>query len=195
MTVAGGQIAVEIAVVASQATKRNRPGVKARFRDDAVARRVLHGIEDALRAHVPEGKTVVLTLGAPIIEPKKLLTALQEILLGHLKSGAEAIEQRKTVLGNRVRFLTLRGDPRWSAKVLGFVFSGDPTPGLLVHALRAVHDGIAAAAERRASKMPDSERWLILVSDQWIADIKTYRHAFSNLTIPGGFKKILMVFE
>lgn len=195
VTVAGRQMAVDIAVIAPQYTDRKRPAAKARLRDDAVARRVLRDLEHALRAHVPDGKTVILTLGAPIIEPKNLLAALTEMLLAYLKSGAEEIEEKKTVLGNRVRFRILNGDLRWTAKVVGFVFSSDPKPGVLVNAMRSLHDEIAAKVEKRNPKMSGSERWLILVSDHWIADIKTYRRAYSNLPMPGGFKKILMVLE
>lgn len=195
MTVAGRQVAVDVAVIASERIDRKRPTVKARLRDDAVARRVLRDLERALGAHVPEGKTVILSLGAPIIQPNKLLGALTEMLLAYLKSGAEEIEENKTILGNRIRFRVLSGDPRWTAKVVGFVFSGDPKPQLLVNAMRSLYDEIAAKAEKRNPTMSGSERWLILVSDQWMADIKTYQRAYSNLPIPRGFNKILMVLE
>lgn len=195
MTVAGRQIAVDIGVIPSQYTDRNRPAAKARLRDDAVARRVLRDLERVLRAHVPDRKTVILTLGAPIVEPKKLVAALAEILLAYLTSGAEEIEENRTILGNRVRFRILNGDLRWTAKVVGFVFTGDPKPGAVVNAMRSLHDGIAAKAEKRNLKMSGSGRWLVVVSDDWIADTKTYRRAYSNLPIIRAFEKILMVLE
>jgi hypothetical protein len=54
---------------------------KARLRGDVVALRVLRDIESALRAHVPSGRAIVLTLGAPIKVPKKLVAALTSLLL------------------------------------------------------------------------------------------------------------------
>lgn len=194
LTIGGRRIAVDIAVIGSPHTDRKRPVEKARLREDAVARRVLRELERALLAQVPDGKTLILTLGAPIIEPKKLVAAVTEMLLAYLKGGAEEIEEKKTILGNRVRFRVLNGDLRWTAKVVGFVFSGDPKPGELVNAMRSLHDEIAAKAKRNP-KMSVTERWLILVSDHWIADIKTYRRAYSSLAVPIGLKKILMVLE
>jgi hypothetical protein len=35
----------------------------------------------------------------------------------------------------------------------------------------------------------------VLDNDHWIADIKTYRRAYSLLSPPHNFKKILMVFD
>jgi len=194
ITLAGRQVAIDVAVVRSPHTHQKRPIVKPRLRDDAVARRVLRDLERAMHARVPDGKTVILTLGAPIIEPKKLLAALTEMLLAYLEGGAKEIDEKKTILKNRVRFRVLNGNRLRTAKVVGFVFTGDPKPGVLVDALQSLHDAIAASAKKRGSKM-SGERWLVLVSDRWIADIKTYRRAYSYLSSPGRFKKILMVLE
>ena len=80
----------------------------------------------------PDGKTLVLTLGAPIKEPKKVLAALTEMLLTNLKSGVEGVERKNTLLGNRVRFLLADGLSLHS-KLIGFVFSGDPAAWLSAH--------------------------------------------------------------
>ena len=45
---------------------------KARLRGDVVALRVLRDIESVLRAHVPNGRAIVLTLGAPIKVPQEV---------------------------------------------------------------------------------------------------------------------------
>lgn len=191
VTVAGRPVGVDIAVMAPQRLSRSNVP-KARFRDDAAARRVLRGLETALRGLVPDGKTLVLTLGAPIKEPKKVLGALTEMLAAYLKSGAEEVEKKKTLLGNRVRFL-VAGDGLRNSKLTGFVFSGDPKPGVLLNVMRSLQDEIAAHAKKRLPEGFSGDRWLALVSDRWIADIKTYRRMYSQLSIPDRFTKVLML--
>jgi hypothetical protein len=156
---------------------------------------VLRDIESALRSHVPNRKTLILTLGAPIKVPKRLIAALTKLLLDYIQSGVEEREERKAVLGNRIRFRLLNHSLRWNAKVIGFVFSGDPKPGVIANAMRSLHDEIAAKAKRRMPASFTGDRWLILSSDDWIADIKTYRLIYSQLSPPRSFKKILMVLD
>jgi len=194
MTVGGRRIALDVAVIAQQPLGRKRVA-KARLREDVVARRVLCDIESALRAHVPDGKTIILTVGAPIKVPKKLLAALTNTLLNYLESGAEETEEKKTILGNRVRFRVLSDNSKWNAKVIGFVFSGDPEPGILANAMRSLHDEIAAKAKTRMPESFAGDRWLVLGYDHWIAEIKTYRRAYSQLSPPHTFRRILMMFD
>ncbi len=194
MTVSCRRVGIDIAVMSQQPLSRN-PIPKARHRDDGVARRVLRKLETAVRAHVPNGKILVLTLGAPIKEPKKLLGALIKMLLTCLQSGAEDMEKKKTLLGNRVRFLIASDGLRLNSKFSGFVFSGDPKPGVLLNAMRSLQGEIAAQASKRLPPGFSGDRWLVLVSDQWLADIKTYRRMFSQLSIPDKFAKILIVLD
>jgi hypothetical protein len=151
-------------------------------------------LERGVRGHVPDGKILVLTFGAPIKEPKKLLAALTEMLLRYLKSGAE-LEKKKTLLGNRVRFLLTSDGSRANSKLASFVFSGDPKPSVLAKVMWSLQDEIAAHARKRLPGGFSADRWLVLISDQWIADIKTYRRMYSRLSIPDRFAKILAVFE
>jgi hypothetical protein len=194
LTVGGRKIALDVLVMAQQRPRRKRVA-KARLREDKTALRVLRNIEGALRPCVPDGKTIILTLGAPIKVPKQVVGALTDVLLAYLERGAEEVEEKKAILGNRVRFRVLNHDSRWNAKVIGFVFSGDPEPGMLANAMRSLHDDIAAKAKRRMPERFAGDRWLVLDNDQWIADIKTYRRAYSYLSPPHDFRKILMVFD
>jgi hypothetical protein len=194
VTVGGRTIALDVAVVESPSLRRQRPG-RARLRDDVVAQRVLRDLESALRAHVPDGKAAILTLGAPIQVPAKLVAALTTMLRTYLERGARDVDKKKTVLGNRVRFRVVNRDSAWNAKVIGFVFTGDPEPGGLENAMRALSNEIAAKAKRRLPRRFAGNRWLVLDSDHWIADIKTYRRACAHFPIPHTFRKILMVFN
>lgn len=192
LTVGGRRIVLDVAVMPRQGPSGKRVA-RARLREDVVAQRVLREIEGTLCTHVPDGKTLILTLGAPIKVPKKLLAALTSFLLPHLGSGA--VEGKKTILGNRIRFCVLSRQSKWTAKVVGFVFSGDPEPGMLANAMYSLHQEIAAKAHRRMPVKIAGDRWLVLSNERWIADIKTYRRAFSYLSPMRNFDRILMLFD
>jgi hypothetical protein len=204
LTVRGRKIALDVALVAplqprqkaaakARMRPRQKPVARARFREDKVAQRVLRDISSTLHAHVPDGKALILTLGAPIKLPNKLVAALASLLRAYLKSGADEVDEKRTLLGNRVRFRVTNPDAKWASKVIGFVFSGDPTPGSLANTMRSLHDEIASKAKGRIPKTFSGPRWLVLHNDNWIADIKTYRRAFSWMSIPHSYSKILLV--
>ena len=192
LTVRGQKIALGVAVLPQQSS-RQKSASKVRLREDKVAQRVLRDLESALHAHVPPGKSIILTLGAPIKVSRKLVVALTDVLVTYLESGLVETDEKRTILGNRVRFRVLRVTSKWPAKVIGFVFTGDPAPGALASTITSLHDEIVAMAKRRAPKGFSGDRWLVLVSDNWIADVKTYRRAYSLLTPPHDFSKVLMV--
>jgi hypothetical protein len=192
LTVRGQKIALGIAVL-SQQSSRQKSVTKVRLREDKVAQRVLRDLESALHAHVPAGKSVILTLGAPIKVSRKLVVALTDVLVTYLESGSVEVDEKRTILGNRVRFRVLRLTSKWPAKVIGFVFTGDPAPGVLASTITSLHDEIVAMAKRRPPKGFSGDRWLVLVSDNWIADVKTYRRAYSLLSPSHDISMILMV--
>ena len=192
LTVRGQKIALGIAVL-SQQSSRQKSVTKVRLREDKVAQRVLRDLESALHAHVPAGKSVILTLGAPIKVSRKLVIALTDVLVTYLESGSVEVDEKRTILGNRVRFRVLRLTSKWPAKVIGFVFTGDPAPGVLASTTTSLHDEIVAMAKRRPPKGFSGDRWLVLVSDNWIADVKTYRRAYSLLSPSHDISMILMV--
>lgn len=189
-TIGGRRIALDVATIAQGPSRR--PFTNVRLREDVVAQRVLRDLKSALHEQVPNGKTIIFTLGAPIMVPKKMVDALTKLLLGYLQSGRVECEEKKTLLGNRVRFRVLSRNLPWKAKVIGFVFSGDPKPGVLADAMRSLHDQIAAIATRPLPPESADERWLVLSSDRWLADIKTYRLAYAQLS-PFAFKKVLIL--
>jgi hypothetical protein len=192
LTVRGQKIALGIAVLPPPSS-RQKSVTKVRLREDKVAQRVLRDLEVALHPHVPTGKSVILTLGAPIKVSRKLVIALTDVLVTYLESGSVEVDEKRTILGNRVRFRVLRVTSKWPAKVIGFVFTGDPAPGVLASTITSLHDEIVAMAKRRPPKGFSGDRWLVLVSDNWIADVKTYRRAYSLLSPSHDISMILMV--
>ena len=69
------------------------------------------------------------------------------------------------------------------------MFTADPGPEALVRAVRALHAVIVAEA---ATCTPDRFAggwWLVLSGEAGVADIRTYRRAFSRLTLPAPVRK------
>jgi len=192
LTKRGRNIALDVAVITQQ-TPRGKPVAKARLREDKVAQRVVRDLETALSAHVPNGRSLILTLGAPIKLANKLVVSLTTLLLPYLAGGAKEIDEKRQILGNRVRFRVTNFNSNSTTKVMGFVFTGDPAPGALATTMRSLHDEIATHAMRRMPKTFSGERWLALQNDHWIADIKTFRRAYPQFSPPHDFTKILLV--
>jgi hypothetical protein len=192
LTIRGRKIALDVAVIAQQ-SPRGKPVAKARLREDKVAQRVIRDLETALSAHVPNGRSLILTLGAPIKLPNKLVVSLTTLFLAYLEGGAKESDEKRQILGNRVRFRVTHSNSKWAAKVMGFVFTGDPAPAALATTMHSLHDEIATQAKRRMPKTFPGERWLVLQNDNWVADLKTFRRAYPQFSPPHDFSKILMV--
>ncbi len=187
------RIFVEVAAVAEPLARQRRLEA-VRLREDRVALRVLRDIEHAISAHVPHGRLLILTLGAPIKVPAQLVAALTRALETYLKRGIAEVDERRTILGNRVRFRVVNDRLKWKAKVVGFVFTGDPVPGVIASSMAALHGEIAARAKRRVPKPSAGDRWLVLLNDRWPVDFTTYLRAYSLLPAVRAFDKVLMVF-
>ncbi len=196
MTVRGRSIVLDVTLMSRglhAPGRRAKQGVRVRLREDRVAVRVLHDLESALNPHLQDGSTIVLTLGAPIRLASKLVATLTETLVNHLASGATEADISLTMLGNRVRFRILKAGTRWAPQLIGFVFSGDPGPALLARTLDSLHEAIANSGGARRRMKSAGARWLALVVEDWIADIKTYRRAWSKLAAAHDYQRILMV--
>jgi hypothetical protein len=151
-------------------------------------------LKTALCGYVPNGKTLVLTLGAPIKEPKKVLAALTEMLLTHLKNGVEGVERKKyTPWQSR----TVSPGRRWAAaefEINRLCFQRRPE----TRRPSECH-AITAGRNRRAREETVARgiygRSVACVSDRWIADAKTYRRMLSHLPTTGRFAKILIMLD
>ncbi len=196
LIVRGQPVVLEVALM-SQAPSSARRGanrrVLPRLREDRVAQRVLGDLESKLNPQLNAGRTIILTLGAPIKLASKLVAALTETLEGYLASGAEEVDVSKRILGNRVRFRVMKASSRWTPQMIGFVFSGDPSPGLLASTLGALHEAIAKSPGKRAAARGAGKRWLALVAEGWIADCKTYQRAYAKISPAHRYDRILMV--
>ena len=79
------------------------------------------------------------------------------------------------------------------AKVIGFVHNPDTDPDVLLRLTQSLVQHIGAAASGRTPKRFTGDRWLVIAHEDGRQLVETYRHVYSQLSIPTGFKEILMV--
>jgi hypothetical protein len=192
LTIAGKRIAVEVTTL-----KRRTAGggglTKPRLRFDRVALGLVRRLQAALGESVPDGKTVIVTITAPIWLPSKTAAALESKIRDCLARRSAPVEAKETIHGNQVRVRVVKGGSRQASKVIGFVHNPDSDPDVLLDITQSLIEGIGAKAGEGAPAAAVDERWLVLAGDDWLSPIDTYRQVYSQLSIPTSFKKILMV--
>jgi hypothetical protein len=151
-------------------------------------------MQSGLRERAPNGRTVILTVTAPIKSAKKTSAALQEKIRTWLEDASKEMEAKETILGNRIRVRILKNAPRRHSKVIGFVHNADSNPDILLNVTQSLLERIGSKAEATPARLR-GDRWLVLANGYGLTDIETYRHVYSQLSIPHNFKKILMVFD
>lgn len=202
LSVRGRPVVLEVARLsnAAQSGKPARPARRGaspssgvRLREDKVAQRVLRDLEQALDPKLQDGRTIILTLGAPIRVANRLVAALSDALVDYLAHGSAELDVSRRMLGNRVRFRVMEPNGRWQPQLIGFVFSGDPRPAMLAGTMVSLYDAVANAPGGRNPAPGKCERWLAVVSENWIADASTYQRALSKLAPRHDYRRIFIV--
>lgn len=99
------------------------------LRFDKVALRFVEDLQASLQACVPEGKTLVVTITAPIRRSSETTAELVERLRRRLARSPARLEFEASIEGNRIRARLVKAR---SAKVLGFVHNPDRDPELFL---------------------------------------------------------------
>lgn len=192
LTIAGKRIAVEVTPLKRRTAGGSGP-TKPRLRFDRVALGLVRRLQAALSESVPDGKTVIVTITAPIWLPSKTAAALEDKIRSSLARRSAQREAKETIHGNQIRVRVVKGGSRRASKVIGFVHNPDSDPEVLLDVTQSLIEGIGAKAAKGAPAAVAGARWLVLAGDDRLSHIDTYRQAYSQLSIPTGFKKILMV--
>ena len=101
---------------------------KLKLRFDKVVRRVTGDLKTALASVLPEGRSVVITVTAPIKHPAKTAEALENIVRDGLARG----ELCKTIHGNKVRLRPITHVATSMPKVLAFVHNTESDARLIL---------------------------------------------------------------
>lgn len=183
------RIAVEVALLGQKA----RSGVdkKPRLRFDRVVLRLLGDVQAALRDAIPDGRAVILTVTAPILLPGRTAVALEEKIRGILARKPSARDVSLAIHGNGIRLRRLAAVPAGMPKLVGFVHNPDTDPGMILDLTEAL---IRQVGTRASTRIPKDERWLILASETGFRHGGICRQIWSQVAIPTGFAKILLVF-
>lgn len=192
LTIARKRVAVEVTTIKQRIADRGGLTTP-RLRFDKVALGVVRRLQARLCESVPDGKTVMLTITAPIRVPAKTAAALEDKIRTYLSSRSAPVEDRDTIHGNQIRVRLVKGDSRRIPKVIGFVHNLDSDPGVLLDITHSLIERIGAKAGKGTPARSAGDRWLVLAGEDRLSHIEPYRHACSQLSIPTDFKKILMV--
>jgi len=150
-------------------------------------------LQATLCESVPDGKTVILTITAPIRVPSKTAAALEDKIRTYLARRSAQVEAKDTIHGNQIRVRLVKGGSRRTSKVIGFVHNPDSDPDVLLDITHSLIERIGAKARKGAPARSAGDRWLVLAGEDRLSHIEPYRHVYSQLSIPTHFKKILMV--
>jgi|HubBroStandDraft_1064217.scaffolds.fasta_scaffold30205_5 hypothetical protein len=107
------------------------------LRFDKVALRFVAGLQGALRNEVPDGKTILLTVSAPIRVPAQTAAALEERIRLWLARRAALAESRYAINGNAIRVRLVNGRSTRLPNVLGFVHNPELDAKTLLDAAQA----------------------------------------------------------
>ena len=144
LTTAGKRIVVEIATINTQIG--SGAAVKPRLRFDRVALGLMGRLHTALHDTVPEGKTVIVTVTAPIRLAAKTTAALQQAIRTALAGRSARADIADTICGNQIRVRIVNTGPVRASKLVGFVHTPDPGVDLaLLDNTEAVLECMAAA--------------------------------------------------
>jgi hypothetical protein len=165
---------------------------KPRLRFDKVVLRLLGSLQSGLHQAVPDGKTLIVTVTAPIRLPGKTANALEDKIRSSLAHRPGRLELNDTVHGNRVR-VRLAKSFRGTSKVIGFVHNPDSDPGALLGVTDLLLNRIGADAEKHLPAAFAGDRWLVIGYEGEPIQVDTYRHVCSQISLPTDLKKVLMV--
>jgi hypothetical protein len=189
LTIARRRIAVEVATLKHRIAGHGGLAPP-RLRFDRVALRLVRRLQAALCHSVPDGKTLIVTITAPIRVPGKTAAALEDKIRAGLARRSAPVVTEQTIHGNQIRVRLVKAGSDRAANVIGLVHNPDPDPDALLDIMHSLVESIGTKAG--ATAITDG-RWLVLASDDPLANIEPYRLVYPRLSLPIDFKRILMV--
>lgn len=161
-------------------------GVKEpRLRLDRTAVALVRRLHANLAQSVPEGKTVIVTITAPIRQDSKTGMVLED-KIRHLLATRRA-QLKTTIHGNRIQVRLLKGGAGRTSRLIGFVHNPKPSPAVLFDVTRSLLACIGSA-----QRPPTGERWLIVANQDGLAPVETVRQVSLALRARTVFKRILV---
>jgi hypothetical protein len=192
LTVAGNRVDLDIATLKRRGADQGN-AAKPRLRFDKVATRLIERLQANLSETVPDGMTVLVTVTAPIRLAAKTAASTEDKIQTLLARASPGRDKKFTIHGNRVQIRLLKHESERASKLIGFVHNSDGDPLPLLNMTSELLHLISAEAGRPGPR-PAGERWLVVICARAASCLETYRYIYSQLGVPSGYKKILMVF-
>jgi hypothetical protein len=185
------KIAVDIAAIKRRMIKWDGLA-KPRLRFDKAVLRLIGRLQSCLHQAVPDGKTLIVTVTAPILLPGKTAATLEDKIRGSLAHRSAGLEIKDMIHGNQVR-VRLAKSFRGTSKVIGFVHNPDSDPEVLFGVTDLLLKYIGADADKRRPAGFAGDRWLVIVYEGEPVQLDTYRLVCSQISLPADLKKVLIV--
>ena len=183
-------IAVEVTRLVQQ-VKNDKGEMIPRLAQDQPAILLSDELDCQMRNDIPNNKYVFLTLGAPINNIRKTKKQLKKEIIHQLNTGI--IEQDLTIEKNRISITIYDGTKKSGKKIISAVANRYSDANLLSNTMHLLNDRITSKAKTSNAKSFNGEYWQALYNDYWVADIDTYRLAYSKINIQHDFRKILII--
>ena len=193
LNIEGARVAIEIAAVKQRPAARGSPA-RPRLRFDRVALGLIRRLQEALAESVPVGRTVVITVTAPIRLASRTAAATAEMIRQRLGRRSARLEIEQTINGNQIQARLAEDVSRRGSRVIGYVHNPDSDPEILFDITESLLRHVGRAASKRVAGRFAGDRWLVVAcGDGGLPYFETYRQVFSQLAIPTGFRKVLLV--
>lgn len=177
---------IAVAIVSTRRGVEEKP----HLRFDKVALRFVRDLQGALQNAVPDGKTLILTITAPIRMASKTAGAFESQMKDRLVRGRAYLMLAETMQGNQMRARLVKG-AKGASRVLGFVHNPNIDGKVLIEMAQGILDSIGEA-KKTARPNPARDRWLVIIERGGHSRLDVWRHICSELSIPGKFGKILV---
>jgi hypothetical protein len=186
LTLGGRRAVLDVMTMRARAPSRARV-IGPRLRFDKVALSLVARLRTALWEFVPDDRTIVVTVTAPIRVPAKTAAAVEEKVHRLLTNRARPARLRAMIHGNQVQVRILPGGTRRTSKVVGFVHNPDSDASVLIGLTRRFLACIGSG--RRVA----GERWLVIANQAGLLPPETYRHVCSGLALRTVYERLLVV--
>ena len=184
VTIGGRTVALDVMTLRSRAPGRTGV-IKPRLRFDKVALGLVARLRTALQGLVPDGRTIVVTVTAPIRVRAKTAAAIEGEVHRLLANRARPARLRAMIHRNQVQVRIVPGGTRRTSKVIGFVHNPDSEPSVLIELTRRLLACLGSG--RRPCSESAGERGLIVADEKGLLPLETYRSVCSQLGIlPSG---------
>jgi hypothetical protein len=193
MVIAGKRVAIEIATI-KQRGAAPAITIKPRLRVDKTALGLIERLRTGLDKSVPDGRTVIVTVTAPIRQDSKTSAVLEQTIRATLAGRPPGTDVKIAIHGNQIRVRVVKSGIAQAPKLIGLVHNPDPNADLvLLASAEALLECLVAEAGRRTARHPGGS-WLLVANEHNFLPVEIWRRIFAQLSTPAGFEAVLMVF-